>query len=30
MKLGFLTACMPERSLEQIVPWAAEARLRGS
>ena len=25
MKLGFLTACMPERSLEQIVPWAAEA-----
>jgi sugar phosphate isomerase/epimerase len=24
MKLGFLTACMPERSLHQIVPWAAE------
>jgi len=23
MKLGFLTACMPERSLEEIAPWAA-------
>ena len=25
MKLGFLTACMPERSLEQIARWAAKA-----
>ncbi len=24
MKLGFLTACMPERSLEEIATWAAE------
>ena len=24
MKLGFLTACLPNRSLDQIVPWAAE------
>ncbi len=23
MKLGFLTACMPERPLEEIAPWAA-------
>ena len=23
MKLGFLTACMPERSLEEIAAWAA-------
>ena len=23
MKLGFLSACMPERSLEQVVAWAA-------
>ena len=23
MKLGFLTACMPERSLEDIAAWAA-------
>ena len=23
MKLGFLTACMPDSSLDQIVPWAA-------
>ena len=22
MKLGFLTSCMPERSLEQIAAWA--------
>ena len=25
MKLGFLTSCMPERTLEQIAAWAAEA-----
>jgi hypothetical protein len=24
MKLGFLTACLPGRSLEEIVPWAAD------
>lgn len=24
MKLGFLTACLPNRSLDQLVPWAAE------
>jgi sugar phosphate isomerase/epimerase len=24
MKLGFLTACMPKQSLEDIVPWAAQ------
>ncbi|WP_420122323.1 sugar phosphate isomerase/epimerase family protein [Nakamurella sp.] len=24
MKLGFLTACMPERTLDRIVPWAAD------
>ncbi len=24
MKLGFLTACLPKRSLDEIVPWAAE------
>ena len=24
MKLGFLTACLPDRSLDQLVPWAAE------
>jgi len=24
MKLGFLTACMPERSLEEIAAWAGE------
>lgn len=24
MKIGFLTACMPERSLEEIVAWAGE------
>lgn len=24
MKLGFLTACLPNRTLDQIVPWAAE------
>jgi sugar phosphate isomerase/epimerase len=24
MKLGFLTACLPKRSLEEIVPWAAD------
>jgi sugar phosphate isomerase/epimerase len=24
MKLGFLTACMPERSLEEIAAWASE------
>ena len=24
MKLGFLTACMPERSLEEIAAWAAD------
>ena len=24
MKLGFLTACMPERSLEEIARWAGE------
>ena len=23
MKLGFLTACLPQLTLEQIVPWAA-------
>ncbi|HKT00725.1 MAG TPA: sugar phosphate isomerase/epimerase [Rugosimonospora sp.] len=23
MKLGFLTACLPQRSLDEIVPWAA-------
>ncbi|KAA5837991.1 sugar phosphate isomerase/epimerase [Saccharopolyspora hirsuta] len=26
MKLGFLTACMPERRLEDIVEWAADRR----
>jgi sugar phosphate isomerase/epimerase len=26
MKLGFLTACLPGRSLEEIVSWAAERR----
>ena len=26
MKLGFLTACMPDRSLEEIAAWAAEHR----
>jgi sugar phosphate isomerase/epimerase len=25
MKLGFLTACMPDRSLDEIAPWAASA-----
>ena len=30
MKLGFLTACMPERSLEDIAAWAARQRLRGA
>lgn len=24
MKIGFLTACMPQTPLEEIVPWAAE------
>ncbi len=24
MKLGLLTACLPNRSLDQLVPWAAE------
>jgi sugar phosphate isomerase/epimerase len=24
VRLGFLTACMPERPLEEIAPWAAE------
>ena len=24
MKLGFLTACLPNRSLDQLVPWAVE------
>jgi sugar phosphate isomerase/epimerase len=24
MKLGFLTACLPGRSLDEIVPWAAD------
>ena len=24
MKLGFLTACLPNRSLEQIAAWASE------
>ena len=26
MKLGFLTACLPDRSLEEIAAWAAEHR----
>ena len=26
MRLGFLTACMPDRSLEEIAAWAAEHR----
>ena len=26
MRLGFLTACLPDRSLEEIVAWAAEHR----
>ena len=26
MKLGFLTACMPGRSLAEIAAWAAEHR----
>ena len=30
MKLGFLTACMPERSLEDIAAWAGAQRLRGA
>ena len=28
VKLGFLTACMPERPLEEIATWAARQRLR--
>ena len=28
MKLGFLTACLPKRSLADICAWAADARLR--
>ena len=30
VKLGFLTACMPERSLEDIAAWAGSERLRGA
>ena len=30
MKLGFLTACMPERALEDIAGWARRERLRGT
>src|SRR4030095_6184117 len=26
MRLGFLTACLPDRSLEEIAAWAAEHR----
>ena len=26
MRLGFLTTCMPDRSLEEIAAWAAEHR----
>jgi hypothetical protein len=26
VKLGFLTSCMPERSLEDIAAWAAANR----
>jgi sugar phosphate isomerase/epimerase len=26
MKLGFLTACLPDRSLEEVAAWAAEHR----
>ena len=30
MKLGFLTACLPEPSLDEIAAWAPEHRLRGA
>ena len=29
MKLGMLTACLPNRSLEQIADWAARPGYRG-
>ena len=30
VKLGFLTSCMPDRSLEEIAAWAGSERLRGA